>query len=662
MHLILKYAIGVLLMMNFPVIGNSQQKYQIGQSQGLSFYRNKLDSLPLFIMAGIARRVRDCEIDEHERFSLPGLSWMFSRQVLKMSEGQKEKYVDMIAFTEIAFQFYQQKKFDSASIFLNKALEIAIDESFGAEDLHQIRIALNNNCFLSGDYTGAMRVSAQGLSIAEKLGDRNRMAHFNNVIGYIYMKLGNYADGERYFQQYLNLAVLIKDSILIAHAYYNLGDLAISKREYRKAIDLFSFSLNVYRLIKYKVAVNNTEREAYVSNKLAQCYKLKGDLSMARELIRISLAVTNIPAVNAYDKSEYFINASDIYNRILLPDSAIYLAWNGLAIARAINHREDKRDAFEQLAIAYYRKKKFDSAFLYQLAFSSLKDSIVNEISLEEIYQRETHLQIERQQQLQKIVIQKQKTRQNIISAIGIMMLITLSFLYNSRRLNQKNKYQKELNRQQNELFNAIAVTQDQERKRIAEDIHDSLGSILSAAKLKLSSLKEDRYSFSAAQEAKYLEALQLLDEASSELRNISHNIMPATLSKLGLVAALRNLINTISSHAGIVISFSVHDFEERLDEKTELSIYRIVLELINNVVKHSGATRLTIQIVRHPDHINLSVEDNGSGFDFGEEMLAKKGIGLGNILSRVDYLKGTLHVDTAPGRGTTVIIDLPLE
>jgi signal transduction histidine kinase len=240
-------------------------------------------------------------------------------------------------------------------------------------------------------------------------------------------------------------------------------------------------------------------------------------------------------------------------------------------------------------------------------------------------------------------------------------LLITLIFLYNRYQLRQKNKYQKELNRQQNELFNAIAAAQDQERKRIAQDIHDSLGSILSAAKLKLSALKESQSSLSNEQTENYLTTLQLLDEAAAELRSISHNIMPATLSKLGLIAALKNLSNTISSHSGLQINFTSHDFAERIPEQTEMSIYRIVLELINNIVKHAQANKVTIQLIKYPDYINLSVEDNGRGFDYKNALLEKRGIGLGNILSRVDYLKGKMNVDSVPGRGTTVILDVPL-
>jgi signal transduction histidine kinase len=135
---------------------------------------------------------------------------------------------------------------------------------------------------------------------------------------------------------------------------------------------------------------------------------------------------------------------------------------------------------------------------------------------------------------------------------------------------------------------------------------------------------------------------------------------MPATLSKLGIVAALQNLIGKISSHSGLQVQFSAHGFDGRLDESTEISIYRIVLELINNVVKHADADKVTVQMIKYPSYINLTVEDNGKGFDYEKALEQKKGIGLGNIASRVEYLNGTLSLDSSAGKGTTVIIDIP--
>jgi signal transduction histidine kinase len=107
-------------------------------------------------------------------------------------------------------------------------------------------------------------------------------------------------------------------------------------------------------------------------------------------------------------------------------------------------------------------------------------------------------------------------------------------------------------------------------------------------------------------------------------------------------------------------ISFTAHELEGRIEETTEISIYRIILELINNIVKHAKAGKVSIQLVKYPEYINVIVEDNGQGFDYQKAMEEKKGMGLGNVLSRVEFLKGTIDIDSALGKGTTAIIEIP--
>ncbi len=626
----------------------------------VAFFKENLDALPVYLKNDRVKVYQVCLIGAHASYFILKSKITFSGTALNLPDKFRDSYIMMFAISATANNFYLEKKYDSASWYWYRALDTAITYGFEAEELHGIRMALNNNYFLQGDYTGAMRISTDGLAKAEQLKDENRMAHFNNVIGYIYMKLRDTAKAGVYYNNHLKNARNINDSFEVAHALYNLGDLAITKKKYDEAIGYFTRSLNDYADIKENSLFDHDERKAFVSNKLAQCWKLKGDLARALYHIGPSLAATNMTtSVNPYDKADFFINAGDIYNRVLNTDSSLKLLRKGLGIAVEIDHREFKRDAYEQLALVFSRKKIYDSAFIYQQLFSKLKDSITNEISSEEIYQRDADLQIERQQQVQSIAMERQRVWRNIIIGVGIFLLLTVVFLYNRYQLKQKNRYQRELNRQQIELFNAIAATQEQERKRIAQDIHDSLGSVLSAAKLKLAEAGE--LNPELATDEKFLTGISLLDEASGELRNISHNIMPATLSKLGLVPALKNLSEKISTHKGLQVTFSSHELNTRLDEQTEISIYRIILELINNIVKHANANRAMVQLVKFPDSINITVEDNGKGFDLTKTLHEKKGIGLGNIFSRVEYMKGQINVDAVEGRGTTVIIDIPV-
>ncbi len=628
------------------------------------FFKNKIDSLPIYWNSGkTTSNSIICKLPGHYQFYLPGDVFNFPVDAITMPERLKDSYARMHALNWRALKLYFAKDYFTADLYWQRALEIAVEKDFNFEELHMLRPSLNNDCFLSGNYPRAMRISTEGLIKAEKIKDLVQAAHFNNVIGYIYMKQGDFERSGNYFNLYLQQSRDMKDTLKEAHALYNLADLALAEKYYDTSLLYANQSMQAYQSISGRPNPGFTmqEREGYILNKMAEAAKLKGDLkeALAYGLSAIRI-VSTANSVNEYDKASYYINAGDIYNRLQKPDSALVYLHKGLVISKKIFHQEYTRDAYEQLSLAFAEKKMFDSAFTYQRLLLSQNDLIAGMSNKFAMFQEQIDMQIEGERKIQKEALAKQRLLKNIILGISGFLVVILFLLYNRYRLRQKARYQESLNRHQNELFNAIAAAQDLERKRIAQDIHDSLGSILSAAKLKLSALKESQPTITGEQLEKYQVAMQLLDEASAELRNISHNIMPATLSKLGLVAALRNLINNISSHSGMQISFSTHDFTERIDEKTEMSIYRIVLELINNIVKHARALKVTVQLIRYPDYINLSVEDNGRGFDYANELNAKKGIGLGNILSRVDYLKGKINVDAAPGRGTTVIIDIP--
>lgn len=266
---------------------------------------------------------------------------------------------------------------------------------------------------------------------------------------------------------------------------------------------------------------------------------------------------------------------------------------------------------------------------------------------------------------LQKNLLAKQEENDNInaqrnIVLVFIVLAISLLLLfYNRYQLRQYTKYQEEINRHRNEIFTTSVTIQDKERKRIAEDLHDSLGSMLSTVKLSLETMDEDNLILTQNQKGKYESAVSLLNDAIIEVRNISHNLMPASLSKLGLIPALKTLFDNISSNSTVKVNFNTHDFNERLEELAEISIYRIILELVTNSVRHSQATEINVQVIKYPSYINITVEDNGKGFD-PKKAKGAKGIGLSNIESRVELLKGKLDIDSGSG-GTTVIIEIPL-
>lgn len=561
----------------------------------------------------------------------------------------KLKYYRGIAEALVQFGLiYQNKKdFSTAISFYLKAIEILENHHLNPEDYYP---PLLNLYFYTGDFPNAMSIVAKGLAKAEKEKNRKKIARYYSLFGFIYFRQGDIGKAEQFYRQYLTIAEKEGDSPMIADANNCLGDIYSFHKNYSAAFTSFATALEIYKRL------DNKERIAYSLYKTGNTYKLTRNFKEALSYLLDALSYTRKIPCNNYDIAAYYITAGDVYKEIKKYREAVSMLSIGLAISRDIGHSENERDACQYLAETYSLEKKFDSAFLFHVLFTQLKDSIVNEESKRKITEIQAQYDVEKKD---REIIRQQFIRNIIITSFSILAIILL-FIYNRYRLKQKNKYQQESNRQQNEMFNSIISLQDKERKRIAQDIHDSLGSILSAAKMKMSALEENTDWTEEIQKEKQKAIMQMLDGAVTELRNISQNLMPATLSKFGLVSALKNLLNDISDYSGLKINFTTHGLENRIDESTEIGIYRIILELINNVVKHARASEVSIQLIKHPGYINITVEDNGRGFDL-QKMLAKpKGIGISNIQSRVSLFKGSMDIDTEEGRGTIVMIDIP--
>jgi len=152
-----------------------------------------------------------------------------------------------------------------------------------------------------------------------------------------------------------------------------------------------------------------------------------------------------------------------------------------------------------------------------------------------------------------------------------------------------------------------------------------------------------------------------MIDKAYDEVRRISHNLMPSDLRAGGLPAAVRQLVHELRTVHEIKTEFELIGFaDERLDEKIELSVYRMTQELINNLLKHASASKVFIQISKFEDEVQLVVEDDGKGFNYNDSLLSS-GLGLKSILSRVEQLSGQMDVVTAESRGTSVTINIPI-
>jgi len=216
------------------------------------------------------------------------------------------------------------------------------------------------------------------------------------------------------------------------------------------------------------------------------------------------------------------------------------------------------------------------------------------------------------------------------------------------------------LKEQEIKSYNAMIDGQEEERKRIASDLHDRLGSMLSTVKLVFGSLEAKIDTTDTENKKKYDQINNLLDEAVVEVRRISHNLSTGMVMSFGLVAALQELCESIDRTGLIRCKLLAYGMNERLDQHTEIGIFRMIQELLNNILKHAKAKQITIQLNRIADLVNITVEDDGVGFDINESKKSG-GMGLRNLKVRAENLNASYTLDSKSGKGTISIIDIPI-
>jgi signal transduction histidine kinase len=320
----------------------------------------------------------------------------------------------------------------------------------------------------------------------------------------------------------------------------------------------------------------------------------------------------------------------------------------------------------KQFALALDFRKKYDS--LNDTLMSSSRTKFINQ--LEAKYNTAQKNNQITQQQLsisenQRIIQRKNTLNAALISGVLFLLIVGIlvyrNFNHRNKLLwqNQKLREQRitELE-QERKLVAAQSVMkgQEEERSRLARDLHDGVGGLLSGVKLSMSNMKGNVF-LSEENAHSFENVISQLDQSIVELRRVSHNMMPEALIKYGLKEALENYCENINVSGKIKVQLQTYGMEKRMEQSTEIIIYRMIQELLNNVIKHAEAKNVLIQLVRKEDHFNLTVEDDGKGFDT-KEIETKTGAGLANIKARAEYLNGNVDIVSKKGEGTSVNIE----
>ena len=211
------------------------------------------------------------------------------------------------------------------------------------------------------------------------------------------------------------------------------------------------------------------------------------------------------------------------------------------------------------------------------------------------------------------------------------------------------------------ELLKSFIEGKDRERKRMARELHDSLGQSLTAASLSIDFIMNNKEQLSPAAWEHLSNGQSHLKEAIEETRNISHDLLPRTVEDFGLIPGIRNLVSNIQKTTTIKLYFFENIGDFKMGQEQELHIYRIVQEAVNNSLKHSECSRIDLQLIRHDNTLTITIEDNGKGFNKEEIEKTHSGFGLRNIEIRSKALSGEFSIESAPGKGTTIIVELEI-
>jgi len=413
--------------------------------------------------------------------------------------------------------------------------------------------------------------------------------------------------------------------------YYNkLGAISRYKKDFKTAIGYFNKTLSIARSEK------NGQYQIVASLKIiGVCYKQSEDYVSARSYL--------VQALRGAREKNFQIEITEILQELV-------------EVEKKSNHPAQAFVYLEELSMIK------DSA-----SVSATKKSIAEiENKYKAAEKEKTIIQLEKDKQIQSLSI-KQKSTLNyfLIGSLAASLIIGFLGYRNFRNRHLLAKKEAELHQKQiSELekdrqliaVDSMLKGQEDERSRLAKDLHDGLGGLLSGVKFSLSNMK-DNLIITPDNMAVFERSLDMLDTSIKELRRVAHNMMPEMLSKFGLDEALKEYCSTVNATKLLTVKYQSLGMDLRLDTSVEIIVFRIVQELLNNIMKHAAATEALVQLIREDNRFNVVVEDNGKGFDVSMTENSS-GAGWINIRSRVDYLKGQLDIHTETGKGTLVNIE----
>ncbi len=505
----------------------------------------------------------------------------------------------------------------------------------------------------------------------KKLNNADWLADTHYLIFIILMPQKEFKiQAKEYLDKFYDYALEKNNSKKIIKAFFGYANISVQEKNHKKAKTYYLKALRLSEKIKDTKSIARLNVNlgmlyaAYFKkqNSARYYYKKASDIYHKLKNDRIEFAITQNIAISYKNENKL--------------DNAITWFKKADKIFLKKNRKNSKRILYYNLSNVYKQKKDYKNAYDYIVKSNMYKDSINEDKQILAISSIQTKYRVAEREK-ENLILKAQKRKQLFFiyaSFTGLVLSILFGILsYKNIKKkkelaekNQKIEYQKVISLVKDQeilAMDAMIEGQEIERKRIAEELHDNLGSTLTTLKmhfdtLKMKILEKDK------EELKALKLTEgILVEAYSKVRTMAHTNNASVLADNDLIESLKSLVNKISSAKQTEIDFVYFGFDIQIPNTLELFIFRIAQELLTNVMKHAKADQISIDLSLFNEKISLIIEDNGVGFEFFKLNLnSDSKMGLSSIKSRVEKKNGTFYVDSRIGGGTTVMIEIPLK
>ncbi len=601
----------------------------------------------------------------------------------------KEKENSAMIYLNIGRTFSRIDQYDSALFYYHKVIHLfPINNSEKLDKYSELLLASTYNRIGSvnlniGDYDKSIDYYYKALELYDKHHKKLRGISVLINIGNIYLYHGEY---KKALVEYRKGMVILNQNkgkrlSFEASILTNMGAC------YKALGNLDTAMLYFENALKIRKKIGPTTSVAGIYDNIGSIKKSQGDFDAALTYFQESLTIRKKTKIPRWIASSYG-NIGLLYAKQKKSRKAIVYLKKAIDIAEKNSLLEIKLECIHGLSQAYSDLGDYKKALDYFVNYRELNDSI-HSLKLEEKLSKykqkyesekkdrliehleETKKRTDLEAEKQKITNEKQGLLVKTLSLAAILLLIILFILYRYFKMkraadhelfekNEQINHQKTLKLMKDLEMSSIesfVEGQEKERARIAADLHDRLGTLLSTVRLHFNSMEELLNQDKDAKQS-YEFAMQLLDKSVGEVRAVSHNLSKGVLTQFGLIAAVENMRDAINSAGKIQMQVMSYDIGTRLEPESEISLFRVIQELITNVIRHSQADEVMVQFSGSNTHLSVMVEDHGIGFD--PDNVKSDGIGTKNLKMRVEDIEGSITIDSTIGQGTTIVIDVP--